>query len=192
MWFCVYYVTCTIVHRELSQICKKKPVPPRIDDQTENSPFTQIRPKKASTVITYLPVRNQWNYVLIHKLTAGIMQLLLALIVTVVHQVSCQKKPNNVCPTYRDYFNMLTNSKCWYDFAAEMTVVSPGKPDRNPVQVFKFSSRKLLETPAILSSLTKWGRGTISIWRCFGYQGFVRTNPPFLCCTGCRAPRGFL
>lgn len=55
------------------------------------------------------------------------MQLLLALIVTVLHQVSCQKKPNNVCPTYRDYFTMLTNSKCWYDFAAEMTVVSTVK-----------------------------------------------------------------
>lgn len=66
------------------------------------------------------------------------MQLLLALIVTVLlSKVSCQKKPNNVCPTYRDYFNMLTNSKCWYDFAAEMTVVSPA----NLTEIlFKFSS----------------------------------------------------
>lgn len=38
--------------------------------------------------------------------------------------VRCQKKPNNVCPNFRDYFNMANNSNCWYDFAAEMTVVS--------------------------------------------------------------------
>lgn len=30
---------------------------------------------------------------------------------------------NNVCPTFRDYFNMENNSRCWYNFAAEDKVV---------------------------------------------------------------------
>ncbi|KAF7268339.1 hypothetical protein GWI33_018529 [Rhynchophorus ferrugineus] len=37
-------------------------------------------------------------------------------------KVTSPKKPNNVCPTIRDYFTMQNNSKCWYDFAAESTV----------------------------------------------------------------------
>nr|CAI5820930.1 unnamed protein product [Callosobruchus analis] len=34
-----------------------------------------------------------------------------------------QRTVNNVCPTYRDYFTMRNNPKCWYDFAAEDKVV---------------------------------------------------------------------
>lgn len=201
MWFgVVCYVTCTLYHytalySAFSSLQKKnKPVPLRYRRTNRKLPLpadpTEESPHIKST-------SNQWNYVLIHNnLTAGIMQLrsiILALILTVLHQVSSQKKPNNVCPTYRDYFNMLNNSKCWYDFAAEMTVVSTANLTLNHLNFFvAFSSRILSETPAIQSSRTQWERGTISIWRCFEFRGFVRTNHPFLCCTGCRAPRGFL
>ncbi|VEN49251.1 unnamed protein product [Callosobruchus maculatus] len=34
-------------------------------------------------------------------------------------QVPQQSTVNNVCPTYRDYFTIRNNPKCWYDFAAE-------------------------------------------------------------------------
>ena len=35
---------------------------------------------------------------------------------------SCQD--NNVCPTIRDYITMKNNNNCWYNFAADIKVVS--------------------------------------------------------------------
>lgn len=31
---------------------------------------------------------------------------------------------NNVCGTFKDYYTIKTNDKCWYDVAAEGSVVS--------------------------------------------------------------------
>ncbi|XP_066145562.1 lipase 3-like [Euwallacea fornicatus] len=48
-----------------------------------------------------------------------------------------QKKPNNVCPTFRDYFTMANNSKCWYDFAAELTVPDIIRNTGYPIITYK-------------------------------------------------------
>ncbi|CAG9762365.1 unnamed protein product [Ceutorhynchus assimilis] len=48
-----------------------------------------------------------------------------------------QKRPNNVCPTFRDYFNMVNNSKCWYDFAAESTVPEIIRNTGYPIITYK-------------------------------------------------------
>lgn len=30
---------------------------------------------------------------------------------------------NNVCPTFKDYYTMKSNPKCWYDVAAHLRLV---------------------------------------------------------------------
>lgn len=58
-----------------------------------------------------------------------LLHAVLFVIVIVIGGVSSQR-PNNVCPAWRDYFNMQNNSRCWYDFAADAKVVrafSPGE-----------------------------------------------------------------
>ncbi|ENN79084.1 hypothetical protein YQE_04466, partial [Dendroctonus ponderosae] len=59
------------------------------------------------------------------------------LLVACVVLVRCQKRPNNVCPNFRDYFNMANNSNCWYDFAAEMTVPEIIRNTGYPIITYK-------------------------------------------------------
>ncbi|KAG5865739.1 hypothetical protein JTB14_023204 [Gonioctena quinquepunctata] len=59
------------------------------------------------------------------------------LLLLAVSDVSDSQKPNNVCPNFRDYFNMRTNSKCWYDFAAEDGVPQIIKKTGYPFMEYK-------------------------------------------------------
>ncbi|CAH1159899.1 unnamed protein product, partial [Phaedon cochleariae] len=47
------------------------------------------------------------------------------------------QNPNNVCPTFRDYFNMRNNSNCWYDFAAVDKVPQIIKKSGYPFMEYK-------------------------------------------------------
>nr|XP_023019895.1 lipase 3-like [Leptinotarsa decemlineata] len=62
---------------------------------------------------------------------------MMMLMVLAVPDNSVGQNPNNVCPTWRDYFTMKSNPKCWYDFAADNKVPEIIKKSGYPFMEYK-------------------------------------------------------
>lgn len=116
---------------------------------------------------------------------------------------------NNVCPTYRDYVTMRNNSNCWYNYAADLKVVSLGRfgccqskiaqlstNQHWPTLLTSFwllrNSQKLFEERAIRSWSTRYRPKTGTSCRCLGYPASSRRKGQFSCSTGSRALLEFL
>lgn len=44
------------------------------------------------------------------------------IIISLVNLLNAEE--NNVCGTFKDYYTIKTNPKCWYDVAADLKLVS--------------------------------------------------------------------
>ncbi|KAJ3659192.1 hypothetical protein Zmor_010894 [Zophobas morio] len=61
------------------------------------------------------------------------MFLVIVFLGCLAHCCFGQQKPNNVCPTFQDYYTIRNNSRCWYDFSAEFDTPTVIKLNGYPV-----------------------------------------------------------